>query len=229
MLDHRVNGARTLRIGCAFGLPLQRLLSVLGCLCECDADLEAEVAHLPAAEQLDRLRAGELDLALVHGVADATGIEATPLFPGERLRAFLPIGHRLQSRRSLAPADLRGESLLTPSRSADPALHDGMLDRIERAGYRFRAIRETIGTDLRDVLLSVGAGFGIAFGPLSTQATVGDVGTIATGHALDVPVSMPETLIAWGTTPPPGRDALPVRAREAARVLHSHARRPVRV
>lgn len=218
---------RSLRIGCAPGLPLQRLLSVLGSLCERRPPLEPEIVHLPGAEQLERVRAGELDIALVHGVHDETGIEATPVFPGERLRAFLAPGHSLGSRRSLAPADVRGEVLLTPTRCADPAPYDAVLTRLECAGYRFRAIQETIGAELRDVLLSVAAGHGIAFGPLCTQAELGQLATIATSHALDVPVSMPDTMIAWSAELSSARDPLALRARDVARVLTTDARDPM--
>jgi DNA-binding transcriptional LysR family regulator len=52
--------------------------------------LETELRHLPSAAQVRALQSGELDLGLLYGAGDLDGIEAVPIFPGERLAAIVP-------------------------------------------------------------------------------------------------------------------------------------------
>ena len=205
-----------IRVGSAPDVALQRLQSFLGALHKRDADLRALVAHLRSADQLARLRAGELELGLIHDGHVEPGIATEPVFAGERLVALLPIGHRLAARDVLGPTDLEHETLLVAPRDADPALHDRLLSV---HGAQFQSVRETIGTDARDVLLAVGDGFGIALAPASMLPSLGEVGTLVTARIVEPALYLPETLLAWCTDPvvrPPDRliDAACAAARD---------------
>jgi hypothetical protein len=190
-------GAARLHVGCVPDLPLQRLQSFLGALHAHAPRLCSEVTHLSSVEQLERLRAGALDLAVVHDARDGEAIETQPLFAGESMAAFLPTGHRLAGRPTLGPDDLRDEVLLTSPRAADPVLHDRIAATLDSAGYRFGAVHETNGSDLRDVLLAVAEGRGIALGSLSGARVVGELGAVLIRRALEPAQWMPETRIAW--------------------------------
>jgi DNA-binding transcriptional LysR family regulator len=201
----RVGGAAgALRCGCLPDLPLQRLQSFLGALYEREPARQIEVTHLGTIDQLRCLHLGELDLGIIHHAREHGQIEMDPLFPGEPLAAFLPMGHRLAARQSLGPEDLRNEILLVSPRAANPALRDRVMALIEGAGFQFRGVRETWGMDSRDLLLAVAEGLGITLAAYSTPAAAGELGAVVARRRLDPPASMPDTMLAWRTDPPPG-------------------------
>ena len=70
------------RIGCAPDVPVQRLQAFLGLLYQRLPDLAVDVSHLPSAEQVARIHAGDLDVALVHDPRPDGRIEAMPIHRG---------------------------------------------------------------------------------------------------------------------------------------------------
>ena len=194
-----------IRVGSAPDVALQRLQSFLGALLNRDAHLRAWVAHLRSADQLARLRSGDLELGLIHHGHVESDIATAAVFRGERMVAVLPIGHRLAAADAIGPEDFERETLLVAPRDADPALHDRV---VSLHGHRFQTVHETIGTDVRDLLLAVGDGFGIALGPASMLASIGELSRVVTTSLLEPPSYLPETLLAWSTDPvvrPPDR------------------------
>ncbi|HMJ00160.1 MAG TPA: LysR substrate-binding domain-containing protein [Gaiellaceae bacterium] len=217
----RAGGAASpLRIGCVPHLPIQPLLRFLGALHDQDPNLRVQVTHLNFIEQARGLGAGELDLGIFHEARDHPDIESEPLFVGELLAAFLPPGHRLADRTVLRPDDLRSETLVVFPQEASPALHEGLLTRIAKAGYQFEDVRDAGGMNPRDVMLSVAEGLGVALGPVSLQE-VSDVGSIVLRRPLEPPLSMPDMVVAWRADPP-GRvkEKLPL-VRRVARELYA--------
>src|SRR3954453_7023680 len=75
-------------------------------------DREADVEHLPSAEQVRRLRAGDLDLGLFHDTGDAKGFECERIYRGEPLAAVVPLGHRAAESDTVRLEDLAGDVLL---------------------------------------------------------------------------------------------------------------------
>jgi hypothetical protein len=210
----------TLRIGCVAELALQRVQSFVGALYASAPRLEAELRHLPSAAQVRALQSDELDLGLLYDTAGLDGIEAVPIFPGERLAAIVPVGHRLARRSVVTPHDLRQEELLTVPRRIDPAVHDALIARIRDAGHEFRRVREWGGGDPRDVLMAVAHGNGIALAPAPLLDTVGEIATIVTSCPTDPPVRMPATVLAWRAAAAKRMKGLLDVARAAARQLH---------
>ena len=213
-----------LRIGCLPHLPIQPLLRFLGSLHERDPNVRVQVTHLGFLEQSRFLHEGELDLGIFHAAADHTDLEYEPLFKGEPLAAFLPPGHGLAERQVLKPKDLQNETLVVFPQEANPALHERTLARIEKAGYRFAAVREASGMNPRDVMLSVAEGLGVALGPVSLQ-DVSDVGSIVIRRPLEPALTMPDMVVAWRADPP-GRvkDKLDL-VRGVAKTLHTDDQR----
>jgi DNA-binding transcriptional LysR family regulator len=123
------------------------------------------------------------------------------LLPGPPLVALVPAGHALAAKQVLGPDDLRAEQLVTWSRSTNPALHDSLLRSIEEAGYSFAHMRDVGGPMLRDVLVAVAAGDGVAILPRTVTET-GDGAGVVAARALDPPLSMSDTVIAWRANPP---------------------------
>jgi DNA-binding transcriptional LysR family regulator len=197
-------------------LSIERLLRFLNALHASDPDSETRVTHLVSIEQLERLRRGDLDLGVFYDVGPYDGIEFEPLFTGEPIVAFLPNGHRLAHRAVLTPPDLAKEALVTLPRSSNPPLHDGFVDRLQQAGYRFRELRETDGVDTRNLLLSIAAGAGVG---LCSTSLNGDDSSIVIRRPIDPPLWMPEIVVGWSTEHSRQPPALLASVREIARQL----------
>jgi DNA-binding transcriptional LysR family regulator len=189
-----------LRIGCVPNLPIERLLRFLRVLQEL-VDAVPHISHLVAAEQVKRLKSGDLDLGIVHHAQEYEELELVPLFEGEPLAALLPLGHRLAKQDILRPEDLSEEPLVVFPRKGNTALHDQVLTLIERAGYRAANVHEAGGSDARDLLIAVASGLGIGIGAHSVKE-VSEAGSLVVRRSLDPPVSMPETVLAWRKNPP---------------------------
>jgi DNA-binding transcriptional LysR family regulator len=217
----RAGGAGgTLRVGSAPLLPFHPLLRFLGALHERDPGTRTEVAHLLELEQVKRLRDGALDLGIFSLVERHKELEYEPLSDGEPLAAFLPADHRLAGHELVGPDELEGETLITLPRAANPALHDWLLEVTERAGYRFRNVSDTGGVDARDWLWAVASGRGVAFLPTSFHEEH-QAGGLVVRIPIAPPLSMPETAIAWRSSPLGQLEALLTVAQETARELRA--------
>jgi DNA-binding transcriptional LysR family regulator len=195
----RAGGAGTaLRIGCVPYLPIQQLIAFLRALEEHGSGLSSQVTHLVAAEQLRRLRGGELDLGILYHAEqyEDLELELEPFAAGERLFAYLPPEHSLTAKRLLRPRDTADEELLMFPRAMDPPLHDRVLAQLESSGYRFRTIREGAGENWRDLLVAVAGGLGVAVLPRSLQSAGEGRETVAS-RPLAPELVMPDTAVAW--------------------------------
>jgi DNA-binding transcriptional LysR family regulator len=217
-------GGSTLRIGCIPHLPMARLHRFLGALRE-RVDHEAEVTHLPSIDQVRSLQRGELDLGIVHHPGHLGDIETEPLFGGEPLAALLPATHRLSARPVLGPGDLQGEVLATFRRDVYPILYDGLLSRLQDAGYRFRGVREVGGPNCRDLVVAAALGVGVAIAPCSARE-VEETEAVVIRRPLDPPLLMPDTVLAWRAPTPRQLGATLAAARDVARGLREAAPGP---
>ncbi len=173
--------------------------------------------HLETAEQVARLRAGDLDLGVIDYADPAPPLRMQPLYAGERVAVVLPPGHPLAARPAIRPGDLAGETLLSPPRTANPAFHD-VLDRaLSATGHRVSRRRETRGSHPHDVLFAVAQGRGLTLGPRSILRNAGELGAMLSCRLLDPPVHLPDTQLAWRADPP---SALADAARQVAAELY---------
>jgi DNA-binding transcriptional LysR family regulator len=212
------DAALTLRIGCVPELPIQRLLLFLASLQARVHDASAQVTHLASVEQLQHLRAGGLDLAIFHHADEYDDIETEPLFPGEPLMILLPPDHKLVDRPVVRSEDLSDEALVTYPRIVNPTLYDRVLALFDDRGYRFSTIRETDGSNPRDLMLAVASGSGVALVPASVTE-LSETGGIAIRRPIDPPLTMPDTVIAWPVNPPRLPPPLVDTVRDLARGL----------
>ena len=208
----------TLRIGCVPELPIQRLLQFLASFQTRAHDATAQVTHLATAEQLQHLRTGGLDLAIFHESEDYPDVETEPLFPGEPLMILLPPDHKLVDRPVVRSDDLSDETLVTFPRLVNPSLYDRVLELFDDRGYRFGTIRETDGSNPRDLMLAVASGSGVALVPASITER-SETGGIAVRRPIDPPLAMPDTVVAWPVNPPRLPPALVDTVRNLARDL----------
>ncbi len=218
----RAGGAgAVLRIGCIHHLPIERLLRLLGALHERDPGSPTQVRHLLGLEQVQELRSGSLDIAIFDQAEDHADLEYEPLFPGERLAVFMPPDHPLAKKQAVGPNDLTREKLVMFNREVNPALHKRVIAGIEDAGYSFAGIEEVGVQNVRDIMLAVAEGRGVAFGPFSFRELT-EAGTIVTRRPIEPPVSMPDTVVAWRANSPPQLGAKLELVREVARTLRGN-------
>jgi DNA-binding transcriptional LysR family regulator len=191
------NGQVRPRIGCVTHLPTDQVHRFVDALHRRDPRVRPQVTHAVTLEQLPRLRTGELDLGILYYVQGFgfEGIEIEPLFEGTEMVALLPERHPAAAKERVGPAELAGESLVLFPRRVNAALHDWIVQRIEEAGYEFRDVHEVGGADPRDMVLGVAEEAGVALVPLVYE-DVWARGIVAR-RPLEVPVSMPPTVLGW--------------------------------
>jgi DNA-binding transcriptional LysR family regulator len=198
----RAGGANLpLRVGCVPTLPIERLLRFLGALQDREPSVRTQMRHLLTLEQVELLRAGELDLGIFYAAEEYSELECVPLFAGEPLAAYLAPDHDLAAKQVLTPPDLLDEMLVTSARTVNPALYDRMLAALEAAGYRFGGVHEGGGMHARDLLLAVARGPGVTIVPFSLKE-VSEAGSLVIRRTLDPPVLMPDVVVAWHTNSP---------------------------
>jgi DNA-binding transcriptional LysR family regulator len=190
-----------IRLGCVPDVPTERLLKFLDLMRVAKPGVRTQVMQLMARDQISRLRDGTIEYGIFHYAEEYEGIELVPLFPGERIAAFLPKNHRFSVMECLTPSDLEEEDLAIFSRSNDPALHDRLLASISEAGYQFRRVRDAGCFTARDVMLAVASGLGIAFRPHSFK-DASDAGKLVSRRPISPEVQMPDTVIAWASNAP---------------------------
>jgi DNA-binding transcriptional LysR family regulator len=213
----RAGGAAPpLRVGCTPALPIEQLQAFLGVLRTRVPEVLVDVTHAPRAEQARRLGLGELDLGIFHHADGDEGLETEALFAGEPLAVLLSPDHRLVGREVLGPNDLDEETLVTWSRTANPAIYDRMLELLAAAGYRFGQVREVADRDPRDVIVRVASGDGIAIAPFSAKETSG-AGDMIIRRTLAPEVLMPEMVLAWRSNAPSQLQSQLGVVRQAAR------------
>jgi DNA-binding transcriptional LysR family regulator len=215
----RATGADyVLRIGCVPHLPIERLLTFLEALHERSPADRPQVTHVTSGEQVERLRSGELDMGIFNDEGEEEGLEEEPLFPGERLVAFLAPDHPLTAHAVLGPAELGEEILVVFPQVSSDAPHDRWLALLGRAGYRFAGVRDAGGPDPRDLLLAVAGRLGVMLAPASL-AEVSDAGALVVWRELDPPVTLPDAVVAWRVDPPARLEETLAVVRDIAREL----------
>lgn len=125
---------------------------------------------------LERLRAGELDLGILALPVDLDGLATRELFD-EPFMVALPSQHRLAGRRSIATAELKGETLLLLEDGH--CLRDQALEVCSRIDVResqdFRA------TSLETLRQMVAAGLGVTLLPeMAVHSPFGNPRTLVT-------------------------------------------------
>jgi DNA-binding transcriptional LysR family regulator len=150
------------RLGVVGTSMVELLPALVSAIRQAHPEVELILTEATGGRQLADLRAGRLDLGLVHSAEGdpGEGMEATGL-RDEPLALALPAGHRLAHRTVLRLNELRDEPLvmIAPDREADTsALY---LDACAEAGFAPREV--TTVTSLQGLLGLVASGLGWAF------------------------------------------------------------------
>lgn len=113
-------------------------------------------------DQVEALRRGDLDLALLRPPVEESDLALTPL-RRERLIVALPDGHRLAARKRLRIADLRDESFIVHPGRGRSVMSGRVAALCHAAGFEPR-IRQEVG-ETSTLVTFVAAGLGVAVVP----------------------------------------------------------------
>jgi DNA-binding transcriptional LysR family regulator len=189
----------TIRLGCVPDAPIDRLHRFLTGLRAIVPEAHMVVEHAASHDQVEKLNAGEIDLAIVHNTAATADIVTAPVFAGQPLVALLPAAHRAAALPAVSPNDLAGEPLLVFPGDASVTLHGWIRRVAASAGYRVSKVIEGGGADLRDAALAVADGLGIALVPATVPPAVEP---IVAQRPLQPAIAMPDCVLAWRPHPP---------------------------
>jgi len=130
----------------------------------------ADVAlfELSPRDQLDRLRAGELDAAVLGNFtpSDRDNFAVTTLMRA-RMAAVVPSGHPLSHRRRIDLRELSGDSFVSLSEIVFPGRRTFFRDICMRAGFEPEIVEECDSLSL--LLAAVSSGSGAALLPLHSR------------------------------------------------------------
>jgi DNA-binding transcriptional LysR family regulator len=139
------------------------------------SQLVVQVLQFETHEAVERLRGGDVDLAVVHhmpGVAvpETAGLQRRPLLV-DHLYVLVPEGHRLARRDAVSVADLEAEPLILPRRDTPAGRFRSVVEQLcAQAGFAPRVAYEL--DDLPAVQAFVAAGIAVVPMHGLTLATV---------------------------------------------------------
>jgi DNA-binding transcriptional LysR family regulator len=139
------------------------------------AQLVVQVLQLETQEAVERLRAGDADLAVVHympgiAVPETTGLQSRRLLV-DHLYVVLPDGHRLARRDAVNVTDLEAEPLILPRRDTPAGRFRSVIEHLcAQAGFAPRVAYEL--DDLPAAQAFVAAGIAVVPMHGLTLATV---------------------------------------------------------
>ncbi len=121
--------------------------------------VQLSLFDLTSPEQIDRLRAGELDAGLLRPPVGFPELDCQYVEESEQVLA-LPAGHRLAKKRRLEWRDFNDEALVLVQPSMQHGYYDAFLAACTNAGAKPRAAQ--YANDIETKLWLISAGFGIA-------------------------------------------------------------------
>lgn len=125
--------------------------------------------EMAVPEQVEALRAGRIDLALLRPPVDDADLRVRTL-RRERFIVALSEGHRLAGRTRVRMADLREEDLIVHAGRGRTVMYDAVLALCRAAGFEPRVRHEVAETST--LVTFVAAGLGVAVVPEPVSALV---------------------------------------------------------
>ncbi len=123
-------------------------------------DVDLQLVEQVTPQLLDRLQAGELDLAIMAVPPGRPDLVSAELLR-EPIVAIVPPGHRLAGREAIDPADLRGEQMLALREGH--CFRDDVLAVCRRGRVGTEGLFET--DQFASIFALVHAGFGVSLAP----------------------------------------------------------------
>jgi DNA-binding transcriptional LysR family regulator len=152
----------TLRVGAIDSASASILPAAIKLLRDANPNTDVRLTETMTAPQLQMLRTGRLDIALIRPPMTATE------FPFETLRhehlvALMPDRHPLATKAQLTMDDLRDQPVIIPAKRARPYAYDLVMAYFATVGCVPRIVQET--TEKPAMLAMVAVGIGVALVP----------------------------------------------------------------
>ncbi len=156
--DIRDRGKGSIRVACLPSLTYSLLPRVLKQFSELSPDVAISVAVRSPETIWSWVASHQCDLGLARPKTGFAGVDAEP-FMSENAVCALPRGHRLATKRSISPGDLKDEPMIGAPPSAP---HQARLEHIfADAGVKPRIVAETQNSVQRCALVAHGLGVSI--------------------------------------------------------------------
>lgn len=151
----------TLRIGAIDSAASGVLPAAIARLRADNPDADIRIVEAMTLPQIQMLRSGRLDLALVRQFDDGE-FQFEPLRQ-EQLVVVMPDGHMFARKRQVSVADLRDQPFIIPARRVRPYAYDLVMSYFAAAGCVPEIVIET--TEKPAILAMVASGIGLALVP----------------------------------------------------------------
>lgn len=158
--------------------------------CAGHPDVEVECVEADRSVLLAGLDTGEIDIAILMGVAAHNGFRCEPLW-SERMLVALPETHPLAEDDKVHWTDLRGERFLLPAADPGPEIRDMLLGRLAVSGTKpdirmLQSSRETVLSVLggsRGVSIVCEGSTGACYPDVVYRPIHGEQGPALTGYS----------------------------------------------
>lgn len=124
-------------------------------------EVELSLFAMPTAAQIETLRRGDSDAALVYNIQSSADLTAIPLLRHQIILA-VPAAHPLAGRESAAVADLKDQPMVGFQRRASPRFFDDVHARFRALGLVPRYVAELAAESEMLALVSAGAGISLS-------------------------------------------------------------------
>jgi DNA-binding transcriptional LysR family regulator len=136
--------------------------------------VELKLLPMTTTPQIDALKRGELDAALLYLPSEHDGFETLRIAVDDWI-LVVPRHHRLSRRPVVRMADLRDEDFVWFPRSASVDWYDRWMERCMAAGFVPRVVQEAVEEGLLLNLVAAGMGVYFGLGTLGSQKPRGVV------------------------------------------------------
>lgn len=154
----------TIRIGCSTAASLFLIPDVMKLFTEQGLKITMHVQEGETAYLIQRLREGNLDLAICRSQIQSADIDSVSLMD-EPLYVALPLGHKLERKKHVQLSDLREENFILHSSPLGSGISDSLMTACEKAGFMPQVVYR--GVETMPMLLLAAKGIGVAFAPAS--------------------------------------------------------------
>lgn len=155
----------TLRIGFVSSAALSIIPRLTSTMVDPNPKVVVELNEMTTDPQLERLRAGDLDIGIVREVDQADDLTIQEL-AREPLWVALHHSHRLANRRGIEVEELADEPFVVFPRSAVPRLYDHLTGLCWDAGFRMRVVQHAVQYATLIGLVAANTGISIVPDPL---------------------------------------------------------------
>jgi DNA-binding transcriptional LysR family regulator len=156
-----------LHVGLASSAALTAIPVVVERFTTAHPDVEIRLREMHSAEQLEALRSGALDVAILREAVTDTMLSTHELVR-EPFVLLAPAGHRLARARAIHLARCADEPFVLFARRTAPTLYDQITSMCGEAGFAPRVVHEA--QEWHTISALVAAGLGISIAPRSVGA-----------------------------------------------------------